>query len=61
MGKEKCLYMGNLDAKKDWGHAEFVEMQWLMLQEKKPDDYVIATGAQSTVEFFIEKCCHYLS
>ena len=61
LGKEKCLYMGNLDAKRDWGHAkDYVEMQWLMLQEKKPDDYVIATGAQSTVKIFIEKCCHYL-
>ncbi len=61
LGKEKCLYMGNLDAKRDWGHArDYVEMQWLMLQDKKPDDYVIATGAQSTVKIFIEKCCHYL-
>ena len=45
--------MGNLDAKRDWGHArDYVEMQWLMLQENKPDDYVISTGAQSTVRKF---------
>ena len=44
---ESTLYLGNLDAKRDWGHAkDYVEAQWLMLQQKTPDDYVIATGIQ---------------
>ena len=47
--------MGNLDSKRDWGHAkDYVEMQWRMLQEKEPDDYVIATGQQTSVRNFIE-------
>ncbi|MBU0994481.1 MAG: GDP-mannose 4,6-dehydratase [Proteobacteria bacterium] len=51
---QKCLYMGNLDAKRDWGHAkDYVEMQWLMLQQDTPDDYVIATGEQHSVRDFI--------
>ncbi len=55
-GLEKCLYMGNLDALRDWGHAkDFVRMQWLMLQQDKPEDFVIATGIQYTVREFIEK------
>lgn len=52
---EPCLYMGNLDALRDWGHAkDFVEMQWLMLQQGEPCDYVIATGVQYSVRQFIE-------
>ena len=55
-GLQDCLYMGNLAAKRDWGHAkDFVEMQWLMLQQDEPDDYVIATGVQYSIREFIEK------
>ena len=54
LGLEKCLLMGNLDAKRDWGHAkDYVLMQWLMLQKEKPEDYVIATGKQNSVRDFI--------
>lgn len=54
-GLEKCLYLGNLDAKRDWGHArDYVEMQWLMLQQEKPEDFVIATGVQYSVRQFVE-------
>ena len=54
-GIENCLYVGNLDAKRDWGHAkDYVEMQWLMLQQEKPEDFVIATGRMETVRRFIE-------
>ena len=54
-GIENCLYVGNLDAKGDWGHAkDYVEMQWLMLQQEKPEDFVIATGRMETVRRFIE-------
>jgi GDPmannose 4,6-dehydratase len=54
-GLEKCLYMGNIDALRDWGHAkDYVRMQWMMLQQDKPDDFVIATGAQYSVRQFIE-------
>ena len=53
-GLQTCLYMGNLDAKRDWGDAkEFVRMQWLMLQHEKPDDFVIATGKQHSIREFI--------
>lgn len=53
-GLEQCLYMGNIDALRDWGHAkDYVRMQWLMLQQDKPDDFVIATGVQFTVREFI--------
>lgn len=53
-GLEPCLYLGNLDAKRDWGHArDYVRMQWLMLQQDKPEDYVIATGEQFSVRDFI--------
>lgn len=53
-GLDKCLYMGNLDALRDWGHAkDYVRMQWLMLQQEQPDDYVIATGLQHSVREFI--------
>ncbi len=56
LGLQNCLYLGNLDAKRDWGHArDYVEMQWLMLQQVTPEDYVIATGEQHSVrEFVIE-------
>ncbi len=53
-GIEKCIYLGNLDAKRDWGHAkDYVRMQWLMLQQDKPVDYVISTGKQYSVRDFI--------
>jgi len=55
-GLEKCLYMGNMDALRDWGHAkDYVRMQWMMLQQDAPKDYVIATGVQYSVRSFIEK------
>tara|TARA_B100000900_G_scaffold401425_1_gene406102 strand:- start:4184 stop:5275 length:1092 start_codon:yes stop_codon:yes gene_type:complete len=54
-GLENCLYMGNLDSLRDWGHAkDYVRMQWMMLQQDKPTDYVIATGVQYSVRDFIE-------
>ena len=54
-GLESCIYMGNLDALRDWGHAkDFVRMQWMMLQQDTPDDFVIATGVQFSVRQFIE-------
>ena len=54
-GLDKCIYMGNLDAKRDWGHAkDYVQMQWLMLQQEKPEDYVIASGQMKSVREFIE-------
>lgn len=54
-GVEDCIYMGNLDSLRDWGHArDYVEMQWLMLQQDKPEDFVIATGRQESVRRFIE-------
>jgi GDPmannose 4,6-dehydratase len=55
LGLQDCLYLGNLDAKRDWGHAkDYVEMMWLMLQQEKPEDFVIATGVQHTVRDFVE-------
>jgi GDPmannose 4,6-dehydratase len=55
-GLEECLYMGNMDALRDWGHAkDYVRMQWMMLQQDAPKDYVIATGVQYSVRQFIEK------
>lgn len=55
MGLESCLYMGNIDALRDWGHAkDYVRMQWLMLQQEQPDDFVIATGVQYSVRQFIQ-------
>lgn len=55
LGIQECLYLGNLDAKRDWGHAkDYVEMQWLMLQQDEPEDYVIATGKQHSVREFVE-------
>jgi GDPmannose 4,6-dehydratase len=54
-GLEQCLYMGNLDSLRDWGHArDYVEMQWRMLQQEQPEDFVIATGRQESVRRFIE-------
>jgi GDPmannose 4,6-dehydratase len=54
-GLEDCLYMGNIDALRDWGHAnDYVRMQWLMLQQDQPEDFVIATGVQYSVRQFIE-------
>jgi len=54
IGLQDCLYLGNLDAKRDWGHAkDYVRMQWLMLQQDTPDDFVIATGKQYTVRDFV--------
>ena len=54
-GLEECLYMGNLDALRDWGHAkDYVRMQWMMLQQEQPEDFVIATGHQYSVRQFIE-------
>ena len=54
-GLDECLYMGNLDSLRDWGHArDYVEMQWLMLQQEQPEDFVIATGRQESVRRFIE-------
>jgi GDPmannose 4,6-dehydratase len=53
-GLESCLYMGNMDALRDWGHAkDYVRMQWMMLQQEEPEDYVIATGQQHSVREFI--------
>jgi GDPmannose 4,6-dehydratase len=55
LGLQNCLYLGNLNALRDWGHArDYVEMQWLMLQQDKPDDFVIATGEQHSVREFVE-------
>ncbi len=55
LGRQEVLYLGNLDAKRDWGHArEYVEGMWLMLQQDRPDDYVLATGETTTVRQFVE-------
>lgn len=60
-GIEQCLYMGNIDAKRDWGHAkDYVRMQWLMLQQDKPEDFVIATGVQYSVREFIQRSAKQL-
>jgi GDPmannose 4,6-dehydratase len=56
LGLQDCLYLGNLSAKRDWGHArDYVEMQWLMLQQEQPEDFVIATGVQYSVREFVER------
>jgi GDPmannose 4,6-dehydratase len=61
LGLEKKLVLGNINAKRDWGHAQdFVEAQWLILQQKKPDDYVIATGEQHSVKEFINIAAKHL-
>jgi len=60
VGRQDCLYLGNLNAKRDWGHAkDFVEAMWLMLQQDKPDDYVIATGTQYSVRDFVDEAAPY--
>jgi GDPmannose 4,6-dehydratase len=60
VGLQDCLYLGNLNSKRDWGHAkDFVEAMWLMLQQDKPDDYVIATGTQYSVRDFVEESAYY--
>ena len=60
-GIEDCLFLGNLDAKRDWGHAkDYVRMQWLMLQQENPEDYVIATGKHHTVREFVELAANEL-
>ena len=59
-GKQNVLYLGNLDAKRDWGHAkDYVEAMWLMLQQEDADDYVVSTGEQYSVREFVEKCAPY--
>ena len=61
LGLEDCLFLGNLDAKRDWGHAkDYVEMQWRMLQQPEPKDYVIASGRTETVRKFVELCSNSL-
>ena len=61
-GLDKCIYLGNLNSKRDWGHAkDYVRMQWMMLQQDKPEDFVIATGRTVTVRNFIEICAAKLN
>lgn len=61
LGLQDCLYLGNMDALRDWGHAkDYVEMQWLMLQQDTPEDYVIATGQQYTVREFVTRAANAL-
>ena len=61
IGLQDKIYLGNLDARRDWGHArDYVEMQWLMLQQEEPDDYVIATGEQHSVREFVEQAGKHL-
>ena len=60
-GLDDCIYLGNLDSLRDWGHArDYVEMQWLMLQQEQPEDFVIATGRQESVRRFIELTAQHL-
>ena len=60
VGLQDCLYLGNLDAKRDWGHSkDYVEAMWMMLQQDEPDDFVIATGIQYSVREFIEEAAPY--
>jgi GDPmannose 4,6-dehydratase len=61
LNMQDCLFLGNIDAKRDWGHAkDYVEMQWLMLQQDKPEDFVIASGAQYSVREFIEVAAKFI-
>ncbi|KPK49032.1 MAG: GDP-mannose 4,6-dehydratase [Thiotrichales bacterium SG8_50] len=61
LGLQDCMYLGNLNARRDWGHArDYVEMQWLMLQQEKPEDFVIATGIQYSVRQFVDAAAHEL-
>ena len=60
VGEQECLYLGNLNARRDWGHAkDYVEAMWLMLQQDEPDDYVIATGEQYSVKDFVDKAAPF--
>lgn len=60
-GQQKCLYMGNINALRDWGYApDYVQMMWMMLQQDQPDDYVVATGEMHTVREFIEKAFEHV-
>jgi GDPmannose 4,6-dehydratase len=60
VGLQDCLYLGNLNAKRDWGHAkDFVEAMWLMLQQDEPEDFVIATGTQYSVRDFVDEAAPY--
>jgi len=62
LGLQDCLYLGNLDALRDWGHAkDYVEMQWLMLQQERPEDFVIATGVQFSVRDFVNTAANELN
>jgi GDPmannose 4,6-dehydratase len=61
LGLQECVYLGNLGALRDWGHAkDYVEMQWMMLQQPEPEDYVIATGRQFSVREFVERAAELL-
>src|ERR1700755_1780446 len=61
LGLQDCLYLGNMSALRDWGHArDYVEMQWLMLQQDRPEDFVIATGHQYSVREFVQRCAKRL-
>ena len=61
LGLQECLYLGNLDARRDWGHArDYVEVQWLMLQQEQPEDFVIATGEQRSVREFVDAAAREL-
>ncbi|MBF0211589.1 MAG: GDP-mannose 4,6-dehydratase [Desulfamplus sp.] len=62
LGMQDCLYLGNLDAKRDWGHAkDYVRMQWMMLQQDEPEDFVIATGVQHSVREFVSIAANKLN
>ena len=61
LGSKDILYLGNLNSKRDWGHAkDYTEMQWKILQQLRPDDYVIATGKTTSIREFVNLCCKYL-
>ena len=61
LGLEPCLYLGDLSALRDWGHTkDYVRMQWMMLQQDEPEDFVIATGVQASVRDFVQMACHQL-
>jgi GDPmannose 4,6-dehydratase len=61
LGLQDCLYIGNLDSRRDWGHArDYVEAMWLMLQQPEPDDYVVATGETYSVREFLEEAFSYV-
>jgi GDPmannose 4,6-dehydratase len=61
LGNQEKLYLGNMDSKRDWGYAkEYVESMWMILQQEKPDDYVVATGETHTVREFVEEACKVL-